>query len=189
MSQKFEEKYRWKIIIVSQKRHIVWWKEKVFEIAERPPWVRILVISWNNILLNREERHEVKWWYDYRLPWWKVFDILDDYIKFIKKWWDLNKEAQKTAKKELKEETWIKAELNSLKLIHISHCWATIKWDLYYYNLVLDKQTDKIKIETEEWEKIQVWWYSFEKVKQMCLKWYIQEDRSLGVILKFILNN
>ena len=190
MNQNVEEKYRWKIIRVVHENVQIWWQEKIFEYADRPPWVRLLITSWNKILLNFEKRIETKWGIDYRLPWWKVMDKIDDYIDFIENGWDIELEAKKTAKKELEEESNISLDLNDLSLLHRSHAGASIKWDLYYFKWEIpENQMTRKSIITQEGEEIQTWWYSFKEVRNMCLNWEIQEDRSVGIILKFILGS
>ena len=189
MPQNIQEKYRWRMIRIINEKVVVWWKEKVFEFAERSPWVRLLITSWNKVLLNFEKRVETKGWIDYRLPWWKVIDKIEDYVNFIENSWDIELEAKKAAKKELEEEAHISLNLEDLALLHKSHAGSSVKWDLYYFRWNISENEAKIKdIITEEWEEIKTWWYSFEEVKQMCLKWEIQEDRSVWILLKFILN-
>jgi hypothetical protein len=189
MKNKITEKYRWKMFRVISEKVFVWWKEKDFEFAERAPWVRILLMSWDKILLTFEKRLETKDWVDYRLPWWKVFDEIDDYISFLESWKDINLMAKNSAKRELEEETWIILQEDDFKLFQKSHAGSSVKWDLYYYVAEVDwLDTSSKEINTEEWEDIKTWWYTKKGVMEMCLNWDIKEDRSLGIILKYLLS-
>lgn len=188
MNNTIKTVYTGKIIRVIQKQVAVGDTIKTFEYAQRSPWVRLLVVNQWKILLNLEKRAEVSWGIDYRLPGGKVIDAIGDYVAFLESNWDILVAAQEAAKKELEEEAHISVNQEQLQHLHTSHAWATIYWDLYYFftELSWDISQSK-KIVTEEWEDIQTGWYSFYEVQDMCISGLIQEDRSVSVLLKFLL--
>ena len=183
------EKYRGRIIrVATQEMKFPDGSIKQFEFAERSPGVRILVVSKEKILLTKEWRTETKMW-DYRLPGGKMFDSLVDYIeKKESQETEISKLAIHTAQKELHEETGLHVPLDLFKEIHRSVCGATIVWDLYYFlvNTTAESHINK-EIKTHEGEHTFPQWISFNEAKNFCLTNQIQEDRSVAVILKFIL--
>ena len=70
-------------------------------------------------------------------------------------------------------------------LLKISKAGATIVWDLYYF-LIKDFVEDQQHL--EDGEDITVDWYTMEEVKELCLNNKIQEDRSVAVILKYLIS-
>ena len=58
-------------------------------------------------------------------------------------------------------------------------------WDLYYF-LITDFKQEKQHL--EDGEIIDFDFYTFEEVKTLILNNKMSEDRSVGVLLKFILN-
>lgn len=170
-------KYHGKIIEVVEKTH----DGRVFEIARRSPGVRALIVKDNKMLLSREFRTETNN-YDFRLPGGKVFDKLNDYNKFSDK--NLLPFAQDAVIKEVYEEVGLIAR--SPKLIKVSKAGATIEWDLYYFE-INDFKTDKQHL--EDGEDITFEWYSFDEVLRLCQENMVQEDRSVGVILNYLIKN
>lgn len=162
-----------------------WDKKITYERAERAPWVRVIIQNsdWK-ICLSREHRTELnsgEWWYDYRLPWGKVFDTLVEYNECRVSWWDLTIASEQAAIVEAKEEAWIVA--NDAKFLYTSGCWTTMRRDLYYF-LITDFSIGKQEL--HGMEHIEVNWYTVKEVKRMCLKWEIQEDRSVAVLLRYL---
>lgn len=139
-----------------------------FERARRSPGTRLLIVKNKEVLLTKEYRHELND-YDYRLPGGKVFDKLKDYSAFL------------DTKKECLEEAGILAK--DLKLIKVSKAGSTIEWDLYYF-LVEDFEQKEQNLELGE--DIKPEWFSFQKAKMLCLKDKVNEDRSLGILLKYL---
>jgi len=172
-----EIKYSGKIIEVVTEQH----GNKVFEFARRSPGVRALIIKDGKMLLSREFRTEVGG-YDYRLPGGKVFDTLEEYRKHAGK--DLTKFAVEAVIKEVKEEVGLITK--SPKLIKISHAGATVVWDLFYFEITDFKEGSQ---NLEEGEDITSNWYALKEVKQFCLYGKISEDRSVAVILSYILTS
>ena len=175
-------KYSGKIIkVVEEEVKLPNGKTKTYEYAMRSPGVRALIVKDNKMLISKEYRHELNA-YDYRLPCGKVFDTLEEYTNHLND--DMAKFAKMAVVKECYEEVGIITK--TPKLLQISKAGATVVWDLFYYeitNFKLDKQ------HLEDGEIINYEWFTFDEVKAMCLNNKITEDRSLGVILKYLLKN
>lgn len=172
-----EIKYSGKIIEVVQYKY----GNRVFEKARRSPGVRALIVLGNKILLSKEYREELHD-YDYRLPGGKVFDTLEEYKNHTKE--DLSEYAKKAVIKEVKEEVGLLAK--NPTLLKVSKAGATVEWDLFYFE-IKDFTKNKNGQELEEGEDITFDWYSFEDVKKLCRIQRISEDRSVGVLLNYIL--
>ena len=170
-------KYSGKIVEVVEKEC----GNRTFEMARRSPGVRALVVKDGKILLSREYRVEVDG-YDYRLPGGKVFDRLEEFRSHDKE--DLIEYAQKAVIKEVKEEVGLLAK--NPRLIKVSKAGATIVWDLYYF-LITDFEKGQQAL--EEGEDITFDWYTLDQVEKLCLEDKIQEDRSVAILLKYILKN
>ncbi len=155
-------------------------KEINLEIARRSPGVRLLIVKRNKILLTQEYRQELKG-YDYRLPGGKVCDTLTEYLHINDSKKKILNSAIAAAKKECEEETGIIPI--TLKLLEITKAGATIEWDLYYF--LIDSFL-KSKQKLELGEQIKVQWFSFREALELCLNNQIKEDRSVGVLLKFL---
>lgn len=154
--------------------------------VRRPPGIRALIINKENkILLSREFRYELSEW-DYRLPGGKVFDTIEDFRKSLKNS-TVDIEADKTVTKEVLEEVGL--IVNNQNLIKISKDGATVIWDLYYYEIT-DFQVSEDGNHLEEGELIDGYdWYSFDEVINLCKNGAIHEDRTVGVLLTYILNH
>ncbi len=154
---------------------------RVFEQARRSPGTRLIVVSDDKVLLTKEFRREVNS-YDYRLPGGKVFDTLDEYLKFLKSDQDLLPKVIEAGKKEAKEEIGINAY--KIELFHKSIAGATIEWDLYY--LVINEFTSLSGQSLELGEDIGLMWVSFPEAKEICLSGEMSEDRSAAVLLRYL---
>ena len=151
--------------------------ERGFEWVERSPGVRLLIIHNKKILITKEYRAEIKR-DDYRLPGGKVFDTLQEY----KEAKDVKRNVINAAKRECKEETGLLPI--RMKLLCATHAGATIIWDLYYF--VVDRfKTGKQHLGDEE--DIALEWKTFAQVKKLCLTGKISEDRTVGVLLRFLM--
>ena len=170
-------KYSGKIIEVVQYKK----GDRVFEKARRSPGVRALIVDNDKILLSKEYREETQN-YDYRLPGGKVFDSLEKYKQHINE--DIKLFAEKAVIKEIREEVGLLARRP--RLIKISKAGATVEWDLFYF-LINDFTTNKNGQELEEGEDITFDWYSYNEVIKLCLEQKVQEDRSVGILLSYIL--
>ncbi|MDD3648314.1 MAG: NUDIX domain-containing protein [Candidatus Dojkabacteria bacterium] len=176
-------KYIGRIFRVTTQRMKIGDKQTTFEFVDRSPGVRLIFVSHDKkILLTKEHRHEFDD-YDYRLPGGKVFDTLLEYTDFLDSKKNMLNAAQKAAIQEAREEAGIKVE--QIKHITTSHSGATIKWDLYYF-LVSKYSEIKSGQKLEDGEDIKVDWFSKEKVKDICLKGEMKEDRSVAVLLRHL---
>lgn len=173
--------------IIMEKEYTINDEKKIFKrnMIRRPPGIRALIVNKkeNKILLSKEYRYELEKW-DFRLPGGKVFECLNDYKEALEK--DIVLECvEKTVAKEVKEEVGIK--INNQNLIKISTAGAVVIWDLYYYEIT-DFEVIENGQELEEDEHIQGFeWKTYDEIIQMCIKEEINEDRSVGVILTYIL--
>jgi len=158
-------------------------KIKEFEFARRSPGIRLIIFKDRKLLLTKEFRPELND-YDYRLPGGKVFDTLKEYREALESKKDILKFAIEAAKKECIEEAGIKAK--SIKLFQIAKAGSTVVWDLFYF--IVDDFEKTIK-KLEKGEIVFPEWKIFEEAKQMCLDNKIKEDRSVGVLLRFLLMN
>lgn len=172
-----EIKYSGKIIEVVQFKS----GDKVFEKARRSPGVRALIVSGDKILLSREFRQEVSG-YDFRLPGGKVFDRLEDYKNHLSE--DMISFATQAVIKEVKEEVGLIAK--NPKLLRISKAGATIEWDLFYFLISDFEQGEQ---DLEDGEDISFEWHTFEQVKTICTSGQMKEDRSVGILLSYVIAN
>jgi len=155
--------------------------------VRRPPGIRAFILDKKNkkILLSKEYRYELKKW-DYRLPGGKVFDNLEEYKKALENDTVLEN-VEKTVPKEVKEEVGI--NIKNQSLFKIATAGAGVVWDLYYYEITDYEILDSGQ-ELEENEFVEGFvWKTFDEIKDMCINQEINEDRSVGVILTYILKN
>lgn len=163
-----------KIIQVTTKRVEIDGEEKLFEIPRRSPGVRIIVEDGDKLLITKEYREELKK-YDYRLPGGKVFASLQSFLNCDEE--KLEFLSKQAAIKECLEETGY--EIKNPKLIKISKCGATIKWDLYYF--IANEYIKKAQ-KLEMGEKIEPVWITKQELKKLILKGEFSEDRSIAVL-------
>ena len=156
------------------------------KIVRRPPGIRALIINEENkILLSREFRYELADW-DYRLPGGKVFDTLEEFREALKNN-TVDEAAFKTVAKEVLEEVGLIVKKQNL--IKISKDGASVIWDLYYYEIT-DFDLSKDGAHLEEDEIINGYdWFTFDEIIDLCKKGSIHEDRTIGVLLSYILNH
>lgn len=154
--------------------------------VRRPPGIRALIINNDNqILLSKEFRYELNDW-DYRLPGGKVFDSLDDYKKSL-----INdtvmEQVLKTVSKEVLEEVGL--IVSNPKLLKVSLDGVGVIWDLYYFEIKDYKISDNGP-QLEDNEIINGYeWCDFSEIITMCQNNKIHEDRTVGVLLTYILNS
>jgi len=169
--------YQGKIFEVIRKPMKIGDKEVDFEIVKRSPGIRLIITKNNKILLTREFRTELND-YDYRLPGGKVFNTLKEYNEAEE---DMLKYATEAAKKECIEETGLEAK--KITLFQTAKAGATIEWDLFYF--VVD-DFEKAEQKLEPGEEIYPEWKSFDEIRKLISDNKIKEDRSIGVILRFL---
>lgn len=165
--------------VVQQQVDVGWGKIKTFEKAIRSPGTRLIIHDVGKVLFTKEYRME-SWGYDYRLPWGKVFDSLEEYKDYISSKKDMKIAAQHAALKEAKEEVGITD--GEAVFFACTHTGATIDRDLYYFvlnNVVIGEQ------ELETGEHITYERYSIADAIAMCLDGSIQEERSAMILLRF----
>jgi len=171
--------FQWKIIEVVQQTVKIWDKELLREIARRSPGVRLIITDGDKILLTKEFRRELNA-EDYRLPGGKVFDTLVEYNKHKE---NIDPHCLIAAKRECEEETGL-IPLD-ISLFHISKVGTTMERDLYYY--VVTKFTAHEKWQhLELWENILVEWKTKDEVMEIIRQWWMQEDRSMGILMRFL---
>lgn len=159
-------------------------KSITLEFVRRPPGVRAIVTEGKNILLVREYRYELENW-DYRLPGGKVFDTLKSY-KLALRSKSVLQSTYDAIKRELLEEVGL--VISDPKLYVSTRAGATVEWDLYYFEIkthYLSKAGQQLEVN----EHIYPEWRPIHEVKKMCIEGKIHEDRTVGVLLKYILEH
>ena len=159
--------------------------KRMVEVARRAPGVRLIITKGSKMLITKEFRYELND-YDYRLPGGKVFDTLNEYRYALGKKRNMIECAIAAAKKECLEETGLIAK--RIKLFHVSKAGLTVNWDLFYF-IIDEFDKNKHGQQLEHHEIIYPEWKTFKEVKQLCLKNQIKEDRTVGMLLKFLLKN
>lgn len=152
------------------------------EIARRSPGVRVILNKNEKMLIIREYRFEYGDW-DYRLPGGKVFDTLEDYIDVSLKGTDIMRFATVAARKELLEETGYLAK--DINYLCKTKAGGTVTWDLYYFEV---NNFEKSATNLEFGEIIYTCWKDVRQIKQMCIDGRIKEDRTVGVLLKYLID-
>lgn len=156
-------------------------------LVRRPPGIRALIIDKEkkSILFSKEFRYELNDW-DLRLPGGKVFDSLDAYKESLRIG-DVLDHVELTVPKEVLEE--IGLIVKNPKLIKISNAGAGVVWDLFYYEIT-DYEVSENGPKLEEEEVINGYvWKTFDEIVELCASNQIQEDRTVAVLLTYILNN
>ncbi len=155
--------------------------------VRRPPGIRALIINKEkkSILFSKEFRYELNDW-DLRLPGGKVFDSLEEYKESLHIG-DVIEHVEKTVPKEVLEEVGL--IIKNPKLIKVSKDGAGVIWDLYYYEIT-DYEISENGPQLEEDEVINGYvWKTFDEIIELCATNKIHEDRTVGVLLTYILNN
>lgn len=182
---KEEVVYQGKIFEVVQQPFQASQKEVIFEFTRRAPGTRLLIVKDRKILLTKEYRWELKD-FDFRLPGGKVFDTLKDYQQALSYNKNIQVHALEAASRECLEET-------GLIPVHIQHIHttspdATVQWDIFYFLIDHFKKQKSGQL-LGDGELIKPIWIPFKEVKEMCLSGKIKEDRSVAVLLRFLLKN
>jgi ADP-ribose pyrophosphatase len=161
-----------------------WWKKNLFEVAERAPGVRVLIEKGGKILLSREYRFEIDW-FDYRMPGWKTFDTIREYVAFLESGRDMMDEVLQAGKREIKEETWI--VVKNLDFLVKDTLWTTVRRDLYYLKAI-DFDDSAIEQELGDWEDISTMRYTYEEVLELMKTNHMKESRTKAFLYDYILN-
>jgi 8-oxo-dGTP pyrophosphatase MutT (NUDIX family) len=154
------------------------------ELARRPPGIRaILRDNDHRLLLIKEYRIEHNDW-DYRLAGGKVFDSLAEF-RAISSDEELLAHASVALEREVLEETgWT---IGDRKLLCITKAGASVLWDLYFYEAVVKAKSLSAPVVGDE--IIHPEWLSVDQVLEMCINGRIKEDRTVGVLLRYIISN
>jgi len=155
---------------------------QTFERVRRAPGTRLIIVKGDKMLITKEHRREHNL-YDFRLPGGKVFNKLQEFHEFLDSGADINKMAEQAARLEAKEEAGI--DVTNIKLHTVTHCGATIEWDLFYF-IVDDFVERKEGQELGDGEDVEVMWFTKDEVKKMCLDGSMHEDRSVAVLLRYL---
>jgi len=183
MSPNYDEDqvvYRGKIFEVIQQHMRIDGKNVTYEIARRSPGVRLLIVKNNKILLTREYRRELHG-YDYRLPGGKVFDTLAPIYRTFT--YPSIPTCSRTCSSKTRVPRRNRLSRKEAHPLETTHAGATIEWDLVYF---LVTKTEQATQALEHGERISPHWKTFTQVRTLCLSGKIHEDRSVGVILKFL---
>ncbi len=160
--------------------------ETRFEVARRPPGVRVIATTDRSVLLNKEWRHEHNSW-DYRLPGGKVVDDFASFEALMLEKDELFALAMRAAARELEEETGI-VDFKDLRLLHVSSCGATVEWDLYYFTVTVESEhLPSRPCITAEGECVVPAFYAFDTAMELFREGFILEDRSASTLLRYLL--
>ena len=110
-----------------------------------------------------------------------MYDTLDEYLLNMQE--DMLFKAKEGAIREIKQETGI--IVKDLELVKVSKCGATVIWDLYYF--VSKGEIVQKEQELDDDEKIKTVWMQYKEVIQACIDGKVNEDRTLGILLKYLL--
>lgn len=155
--------------------------------VRRPPGIRAIIVDKKSkkILLSKEYRYELKKW-DFRLPGGKVFDNIEEYKKSLENNTVLEN-VERTVAKEVKEEVGI--QIKNQSLFKITTAGSGVIWDLFYYEITDFKIIENGQ-QLEEHEFVEGFvWKTFNEIQEMCINQQINEDRSVGVLLTYVLKN
>lgn len=162
-------------------------EEKIVKrnMVRRPPGVRAMIVNKDHqILFSKEYRYELSC-FDYRLPGGKVFDELKSYKEALIQD-KLLDNTYNAVIKEVKEEVGL--EIRNPELFHISKAGAGVVWDLYYF-LITDYKIIDHGQELENDEIVEGFvWKNFSEIEKMIINHEIHEERSIGVLFRYILN-
>ncbi|WP_086661567.1 NUDIX hydrolase [Lentzea kentuckyensis] len=153
----------------------------VFELAVRPPGVRVIVVNRPErlVYLTREMRSEANGW-DWRVPGGKVYNEIEPYLPLFLQHTDstradvLTEKVLASAVEEAGQE--LGATLTNSVLLGRSACGATVHWDLYYVLADLESLQDTNN--PEAGEMIEVRPVRWENALDLIDNGEIREERS-----------
>lgn len=86
----------------------------------------------------------------------------------------------------MKEEVGI--EINNQSLFKITTAGSSVIWDLFYYEITdFEIIENGQQLENEFVDGFV--WKTFNEIQKMCMNQQINEDRSVGVLLTYVLKN
>lgn len=157
---------------------------EVWEIARRTPGVRIIVKNPDGTYkLSNEFRHEHST-HVYRLPGGKMFDKLDEFLKFSETASedDLLKRAELDALREAKEELGIDHAKN-IRFIEKAVIGSTVEWDLYIFEI---SEFEVGEQKTHGMEIIEPVDLTKDQILQAIESGEFNEDRIVPVLLRYL---
>lgn len=158
------------------------YEERIFEKYVRSPGTRIITVKDKKIYLQKEQRTESLYAFDWRLPGGKVIDTFAEHKQYLSK--PIPEEiVLNAALKELQEEAHM---TGNAKFFTKKICGTTVEWDLYY--IVVDNVTPyQVEYEHKESEQVEEsGWFTFEEVLEKCKKGEISEGRTVAALFEFI---
>ncbi len=175
----------WKTVFAGDLLAIEKHDEKGFERAVRPPGVRLILKNTEGkFLLTKEFRRELNS-HDYRLPGGKVYDTLKEYLAVRGNEASLQEAVTRAAKLEAKQETGVD-EIHDLQIFFRSTAGASVEWDLYYLTGDIGAISEQELEEDEKERGIDVGFYTKEQVLEMLQSGAITEDRTVGVLFRYL---
>jgi len=163
-------------------------KKITWEMADRSPGVRAIIVKDNKILLNREYRYELNDW-DYRLPGGKVFDTWTEYNS-CKNESELWGHIYQQLGNELREEADI--EMLDAEFLGKDSLGLTVRWDLYYFlvtNFDINSVFYSKEVQKSEYEFIDHYWIDGKEALSLCLSGRIHESRSAYWLMRWLQQN
>lgn len=158
---------------------------EVWEVARRAPGVRLIVKNPDGTFkLSREHRqeHDKE---DIRLAGGKVFDTLTEFSKYLQSGKDLNLAAHEAALKEAKEELGLE-NIQNIKLIEKNSLGATVKWDLYIFEVSDFEISEQNTHGMEQIEPIDL---TKDQIISAIENGDFNEDRIVPALLRYLKNN
>ncbi len=162
-------------------RHVA----KGYERAIRPPGVRLLLKNAEGKLMLTKEFRAEQGKVDYRLPGGKVFDDLISYLGVRGDEVRLQEAVMKAAILEAKQEAGVD-EIRNLQLISCSVAGASVEWDLYYLTGEIVLNSEQELDGDEKHHGIEIGFYSTDEVLEMLKHGKISEDRTAGVLFRYL---
>ncbi len=160
---------------------------RVFEIARRAPGVRLIIADKQakKVLLTKEFRRELQK-YDFRLPGGKVFDSVDEFIKYRESGKAIITAAEEQAKNEAMEEAGV--DVITLSLVQKSTLGTTVEWDLFVFEAtVWQMHQGGQQLKENEVDHIAGFaFYDYDVVVKMIMNGDISEERIALILLRWI---
>ncbi len=160
--------------------------EKGFERAVRPPGVRLILKNTDGKILITKEFRSEQGKHDFRLPGGKVFDDLNSYLEVRGNEENLKQAVLNAGNLEAKQEAGID-EIKNLEILSKSVAGASVEWDLYYLTGEILEAGNQDLDGDEKEHGIEVGLYSEEEILEMLKSGQISEDRSVGVLFRYLL--
>jgi 8-oxo-dGTP pyrophosphatase MutT (NUDIX family) len=175
----WEEAWRGNFFVVE--RH----PTKGWERTVRPPGVRLILSDDSGRIMITEEFRSSLGRKDFRLPGGKVFDTLDPYLAVRSDEAALREAVLKAAQLEAKQETGVD-DIHDLAIYAKSDAGASVGWDLYYLTGRIAARSEQELEEDEAVHGIEVHFFSPDEVRAMIVDGRISEDRTAGVLSRYL---